>query len=76
MQDEQLVVPYSAVMYHFDGSTWTYTNPEPFVYVRESITIDHIDGDVAFLSEGPPAGTTVVTVGAAELYGVEFGVKG
>ena len=71
---EQLTVPYSAVMYHFDGTTWTYTNPEPLIYVRAPIEIDFIDGDMAVLSDGPDVGTVVVSVGAAELYGVEFGI--
>ncbi|MDH4167954.1 MAG: hypothetical protein OEW42_00040 [Acidimicrobiia bacterium] len=72
--EQMLVVPYSSVMYHFDGSTWAYTNPEPYVYVRAPIEIDHIDGESAILSAGPDEGTAVVSVGAAELYGVEFGV--
>ena len=71
---DRLVIPYSAVMYHYDGTTWTYTNPEPLVYVREPIDIDYIEGDIAVLNDGPPAGTVVVSVGAAELYGVEFGI--
>lgn len=71
---DRLAVPYSAVIYHFDGTTWTYTNPEPMVYLRHAIDIDRIEGSVAFLNDGPPVGTTVVTVGAAELYGVEFGI--
>lgn len=71
---ERLTVPYSAVMYHYDGTTWTYTSPEPLTYLRAPIEIDRIEGDVAILLDGPPVGTTVVTVGAAELYGVEFGI--
>lgn len=71
---ERLTVPYSAVMYHYDGSTWTYTSPEPLKYLRAPIEIDYIEGDVAILLDGPPVGTSVVTVGAAELYGVEFGI--
>ena len=43
--DERLCIPYSAVMYHYDGSTWTYTNPSSLTYVRESIDIDFIDGE-------------------------------
>ena len=35
-----------------------------------------IDGDLAVLSHGPPSGTEVVTVGAAELFGAEFGIGG
>ena len=69
------VIPYAAVLYGLDGETWAYTNPEPLVFVRQSIVIDHIDGDSAFLSEGPDAGTAVVIIGVAELYGAEVGVK-
>ncbi len=69
-----LVVPYAAVMYDTDGSTWVYTNPEPLRYVRHHIEVDRIEGDQAILSDGPPIGTAVVTRGAAELFGVEFGV--
>jgi hypothetical protein len=68
------VVPYGAVLYDANGDTWVYTNPEPFAYVRERVTVDYIQGDQAVLTDGPPKGTPVVTVGAAELYGVEFGV--
>lgn len=71
---ERLVIPYSAVFYHYDGSTWTYTDEGDHSYVRAPIDIDHIDDDRAILSAGPPAGQQVVTVGAAELYGVEFGI--
>jgi hypothetical protein len=66
------VVPYAAVLYDAHGDTWVYTNPEPQVYIRYQISVDYIDGDLAVLSDGPPAGTAVVTVGAAELFGTEF----
>jgi hypothetical protein len=69
------VIPYAAVLYGLNGETWTYTNPEPLVFVREPIVIDHIEGDSAFLSEGLDTGTAVVIIGAAELYGAEVGVK-
>ena len=68
------VIPYSAMLYDPDGRTWTYANPEPLIFVRRHIKIDSIRGDLAVLSEGPPSGTPVVTVGAAELFGIEFGV--
>jgi len=70
------VMPYAAVLYDASGATWTYTNPEPLVFVREPVTVDAIRGDQAVLSGGPAAGTPVVTVGATELYGTEFGVSG
>jgi hypothetical protein len=66
------VVPYSAVLYDLNGETWVYTSPEPLSFVRHSISVDSIDGDLAILSDGPPPGTQVVTVGVAELFGAEF----
>jgi len=66
------VIPYSAILYDTEGNTWTYTSPEPLVFVRHRITVDFIDGEMAVLSEGLPAGTAVVTVGAEELYGSEL----
>ena len=71
---DRLVVPYSAVVYDPQGQTWTYTNPEPLVFTRHQISIEYIEGDEAILSDGPPAGTKVVTVGSAELSGFENGV--
>lgn len=65
------VIPYAAVLYDTEGGTWTYTNPEPLLFVRRHITVDEIVSGQAILSEGPPAGTAVVTVGGAELYGSE-----
>uniref|UniRef100_A0A7C3AS68 Uncharacterized protein n=1 Tax=Thermorudis sp. TaxID=1969470 RepID=A0A7C3AS68_9BACT len=72
--EQRTVVPYAAVLYTEDGETWIYTNPEPPVFVRQSITVERIEGDQAILTDGPPVGTPVVTAGAAELFGIEFGV--
>jgi hypothetical protein len=66
------VVPYAAVLYDANGDTWVYTSPEPQVFIRHKVTVEYIDGDQAVLSDGPPVGTPVVTVGAAELFGTEF----
>jgi hypothetical protein len=68
------VIPYSAVLYDEQGDTWTFTSPQPLTFVRQQITVDYFQGDEALLLDGPPAGTTVVTVGAPELLGAEFGV--
>jgi hypothetical protein len=72
---QRLVVPYAAVIYGLEGETWAYTNPELLVFVRYPIDVDHIEGDMAVLLEGPPVGTAVVTLGGAELYGAETGVS-
>jgi multidrug efflux pump subunit AcrA (membrane-fusion protein) len=67
------VIPYAAVLYDPDGAAWTYTSPKPLVFVRADITVDRIDGERAILAKGPAPGTAVVTVGATELWGVEYG---
>jgi hypothetical protein len=69
------VVPYAAVLYGLDNQAWVYTTSAPLVYVRHRIVVDYIDGDDAFLSEGPAVDTAVVTAGAAELFGTEFGTR-
>ena len=71
-----LAVPVAALLYDEAGATWVYTTTEPLTYVRYRVTVARIDGDVANLRSGPPAGTAVVTVGAAELLGSENGVEG
>ncbi len=68
------VVPYGAVLYDAEGKTSVYVSSAPNTYVREPITVDFIEGDRAVLTAGPAAGTAIVTVGAAELYGTETGV--
>jgi hypothetical protein len=69
-------VAYSAVIYDAEGNAFVYTNPEPLTYVRVPITVDVIEGDLAYLSNGPAPGTAVATVGVPELYGVDSGVGG
>jgi hypothetical protein len=71
---DRLVVPFSAVLVDPEGTFWVYTNPEPLVFVRHEISIQHEEGDQTFLLDGPPPGTNVVTVGVPELYGAETGV--
>jgi hypothetical protein len=68
------VVPYAALIYDPEGKTFVYTSPKPLEYLREEVKVDRIDGDRVLLSRGPPAGTRVVTVGAAEVYGTELEV--
>jgi hypothetical protein len=70
----ELLIPYAAVLYDPKGATWAYTESAPLVFERASISVEGIDGDSALLSAGPPPGTDVVTVGAAELLGTEYEV--
>ena len=68
------VMPYSAVIYDAEGNAYAYTAPEPLTFVRQEIEIERMNGNSVVLSDGPPAGTKVVTVGVAEVYGTEFEV--
>ena len=75
-QPAREVIPYSAVIYDTDGSTWTYVNTAARTYERKPVTVTEIDGAIALLSAGPSAGTPVVTVGGAELLGTEYDISG
>lgn len=75
-QQAREVIPYSAVVYDHDGSAWTYVNTAADTYQRKPVTVIEIDSAAALLSAGPPAGTQVVTVGAAELLGTEYNISG
>jgi hypothetical protein len=70
------IAPYFSIIYDLDGGTWVYTVTAPLTYVRESVVIEHITRDYAYLVDGPLAGTQIVTVGVPELYGAEVGVNG
>ena len=78
MQDRQgslrKAVPYAAVLYDPNGKTWVYTMRQPLTYIREPITLESVEDDMAILSKGPEVETTVVSIGIAMLYGVEYGV--
>jgi hypothetical protein len=67
-----LKAPYGALLYDASGGEWVYTNPEPNVFKRAAVKVDVIQGDSMILAHGPVAGTKVVSVGAAELFGTEF----
>ena len=78
-------VPVAALVYEADGTMWVYAavattkSNAPLgalTFVREAVTVARVDGDTAMLQSGPPAGTVVVIVGAAELLGTEYGVAG
>jgi cobalt-zinc-cadmium efflux system membrane fusion protein len=72
--ENSLVVPYSSILYDMYGSTWVYENIEPRVYVRRRVELHYVLDELAILSRGPVVGAKVVSAGAAELFGTEFGV--
>ena len=68
------IVPYGAIIYDKDGSTWVYTNPQPLTFVRHVVVVELITGADVVLKEGPEVGMQVATTGAPQLYGAEKGV--
>jgi hypothetical protein len=70
------VVPYESLIYTPDGRTYVYTSEKPLEYLRARVIVDRIVGDRVFVTEGPPAGTQVVTTGAPEVYGTELEIAG
>lgn len=69
-----LVVPKAALLHDAYGGTWVYVARDPQVYARVRVVVTDIIGNLAILSVGPPVHARIVTDGAAELFGVEFGV--
>jgi hypothetical protein len=70
------MIPYSAVVYDADGSTWAYVTTAARTFVRQPITVGAIEGSDAVLTAGPAVGSAVVTVGASELLGTEYNISG
>jgi hypothetical protein len=66
------VVPHEALIYNPDGDSFVYTKPKAETYVRAPVKVVRVDGEEAVLSDGPPADTTIVTTGAAELLATEY----
>jgi hypothetical protein len=70
---ESLVVPWSAILHDTAGGTWVYENISPQVYTRRRVEILHVVNALAVLNRGPAPGARIVTAGALELFGTEFG---
>jgi hypothetical protein len=68
------VIPYAALLYDAVGRTFTYVRVKPLTFERTSIDVASVEGERVLVSSGLPAGVRVVTVGAAELIGIESGV--
>ena len=71
--EESLVVPWSAVMHDINGGTWVYENIAPQQYARRRVDVRRVVDGRAVLARGPAIGAKVVTAGAAEIFGTEFG---
>jgi RND family efflux transporter MFP subunit len=71
--EQGLVVPDAAVLYDIHGAAWVYEDLGGNAYTRRRIEVVRHIGDRALVRRGLAEGVTVVTAGAAELFGTEFG---
>ena len=69
-------VPYEALLYDGQGASFVYASPKPLTYERAPVAVARIEGDDVLLEDGPATGSTVVTVGASEVYGAELEIAG
>jgi hypothetical protein len=76
LEDGDLEVDHTALVYDQKGESWVFTVVGPLTYERAPIEIKEIDDELMILASGPPPGTQVVTVGAIELWGTELEVAG
>jgi RND family efflux transporter MFP subunit len=70
---QQVAIPWSAVIHDIHGGQWVYELTGERQFVRRRVDIGWVDGDWAAVTRGPAPGTKVVTAGAAEIAGTEFG---
>ncbi len=68
-----VAVPTSAILYDIYGGTWVYVNEAAQVYRRLRVEVWETAGGTSFVSRGVTVGAKVVTQGATELFGTEFG---
>ncbi|WP_202799970.1 efflux RND transporter periplasmic adaptor subunit [Schlesneria paludicola] len=70
---KQLAIPWSSVIHDIYGGQWVYEMTGERTFVRRRVDIGWVDGTWAAIRRGLQPGTSVVTAGAAELAGTEFG---
>lgn len=70
---DTLVLPWASIVHDINGDAWVYERIAPQTYARRRVMVAALIGEQAALASGPSPGATVVTDGAAELFGTEFG---
>jgi hypothetical protein len=72
--EEALVVPWSAIVHDIHGGEWVYERVAPQTFARRRVQVTRVVDGLALLTSGPDPGAGIVAEGAAELFGVEFGL--
>jgi RND family efflux transporter MFP subunit len=68
-----LAVPLAALVRDLSGGSWVYERMDSVTFARRRVEVARVAGGVVVLSAGPKIGTRIVTDGAVELFGTEFG---
>lgn len=68
-----LQLPASAILYDIHGGTWVYIAEPEHTFRRQRVEVLDTQRDFAFLARGLARDARVVTAGAVELFGTEFG---
>jgi hypothetical protein len=68
------VIPTSSLIYDTSGKSWVFIRVDPHQYHREQIRIVRTQKNQIEIENKLPESTSIVTQGAAELYGTESGV--
>ncbi len=71
--EEVTTVPAAAVVYDAAGGAWVYEKTRPHTFARRRVDVRRTTGATVVLTRSPPVGTEVVSIGVAQLFGVEFG---
>ncbi|CAM8620697.1 efflux RND transporter periplasmic adaptor subunit [Sphingobium sp.] len=69
-----LSIPASAILRDIYGGEWVYAQSAPNQFVRQRVEIASTGSEGAIISRGLKPGMRIVTTGAMELFGTEFGV--
>ena len=71
--EERLTAPWAGVLHDIHGGQWVYEMSGATTFIRRRVQVARVVGADAVLASGPQVGTKIVTDGAAELFGIEFG---
>jgi membrane fusion protein, heavy metal efflux system len=70
-----VIAPEACVVYDIHGGAWAYVQTAPNTFSRRRLELRDVTDGMAVVERGLEPGLLVVTTGAAELYGAEFGSK-
>jgi RND family efflux transporter MFP subunit len=72
-EETSLVVPFASIVYDINGGEWVYVKVGDHSYARKRVLVERTVDKFSALVYGPKPGEKVVTDGAMELFGAEFG---